>query len=80
MNQLPSFLQPAVRKRPRYSIRPFYTTLLVFTLIAAGSWILTVAGNKHGQSAQPGTAAGINLFKRDGELEVSCPPFPASHP
>ncbi|KAJ5782805.1 hypothetical protein N7457_004579 [Penicillium paradoxum] len=69
MNQLPSFLQPAARKQPRYSTRPFYTTLLVFTFIAAASWVLTGAENEHIKSAQPGTATGIDLFKRDVELE-----------
>lgn len=72
MNQLPSFLQPAVRK-PRYSIRPFYTTLLVFTLIATASWFLTGTTNEHGQFAQPDTGPHIDLFKREGELEVSFP-------
>ncbi|KAI2730935.1 hypothetical protein CBS147339_381 [Penicillium roqueforti] len=68
MNQLLSFLQPAVRK-PRYSIRPFYTTLLVFTLIAITSWFLTGTTNEHGQFAQPDTGPHINLLKREGELE-----------
>ncbi|KAJ6148024.1 hypothetical protein N7497_010006 [Penicillium chrysogenum] len=68
MNQLPSFLQPAVRK-PRYSIRPFYTTLLVFTVIATASWFLTGTTNEHGQFAQPGTGPHIDLFKRESELE-----------
>ncbi|KGO40846.1 Sodium/calcium exchanger membrane region [Penicillium expansum] len=68
MNQLPSFLQPAVRK-PRYSIRPFYTTLLVFTLIATTSWFLTGTTNENGQFAQSGTELRTGLFKREGELE-----------
>ncbi|CAI7594209.1 unnamed protein product [Penicillium glandicola] len=73
MNQLPSFLsssflRPAVRK-PRYSIRPFYTTLLVFTVIGTASWFLTGTKNEHGQFAQPGTGSHIDLFKREGELE-----------
>lgn len=72
MNQLPSFLQPAVRK-PRYSIRPFYTTLLVFTLIATTSWFLTGTTNENGQFAQSGTELRTGLFKREGELEVSFP-------
>lgn len=74
MNQLPSFLQPAVQK-PRYSIRPFYTTLLVFTLIATASWFLTGTPHENGQFAQPGTGPHIDLFKRETELEVSFP-FP----
>ncbi|KAF4762229.1 hypothetical protein HAV15_007960 [Penicillium sp. str.  len=68
MNQLPSFLQPAVQK-PRYSIRPFYTTLLVFTLIATTSWFLTGTPHENGQFAQPGTGPHIDLFKRETELE-----------
>ncbi|KAJ5628278.1 Sodium/calcium exchanger membrane region [Penicillium lividum] len=35
MNQLPYILRPAVRKGPRYSVRPFYTTLLVFGVLVA---------------------------------------------
>ncbi|KAJ5496984.1 Sodium/calcium exchanger membrane region [Penicillium fimorum] len=68
MNQLLSFLQPAVRK-PRYSIRPFYTTLLVFTLIATAKWFLAGTANEHTQVAQQGTGPYVNLFKREGELE-----------
>ncbi|KAJ5120572.1 uncharacterized protein N7515_009960 [Penicillium bovifimosum] len=67
MNQLPSFLQPVVRRRSRYSVRPFYTTVLIFTLIASASWFLRSAQNGHGQFAQPGTAANT-LFKREAEL------------
>ncbi|KAJ5617138.1 hypothetical protein N7537_002252 [Penicillium hordei] len=68
MNQLPSFLRPAVRK-PRYSIRPFYTTLLVFTLIATASWFLTGTTHENDQFAHPGTGPHIDLFKREAELE-----------
>ncbi|KAJ5952409.1 uncharacterized protein N7479_010822 [Penicillium vulpinum] len=68
MNQLPSFLQPAVHK-PRYSIRPFYTTLLVFILIGAASWVFTGTTNDHVQFAQPGIGPHTSLFKREGELE-----------
>ncbi|KAJ5356454.1 Sodium/calcium exchanger membrane region [Penicillium concentricum] len=68
MNQLPSFLQPAVRK-PRYSIRPFYTTLLVFALIGTAKWAIPGTTNEHAQFSPPGTGPHVNLFKREGELE-----------
>ncbi|OQE45054.1 hypothetical protein PENCOP_c002G04761 [Penicillium coprophilum] len=68
MNQLLSFLQPAVRK-PRYSTRPFYTTLLVFALIGTAKWLSTGTTTEHVQFAQPGTGPHVNLFKREGELE-----------
>ncbi|KAJ5200211.1 Sodium/calcium exchanger membrane region [Penicillium cf. griseofulvum] len=68
MNQLPSFLQPTVRK-PRYSIRPFYTTLLVFALIATAKFLFTGTTNEHAQVTQPGTGPHEHLFKREGELE-----------
>lgn len=70
MNQLPSFLQPAIQK-PRYSIRPFYTTFLVFILIATASWFLTGTTILNGQFAQPITGPRADLFEREGELEVS---------
>jgi sodium/potassium/calcium exchanger 6 len=70
MNQLPSFLHPAVRK-PRYSIRPFYTSLLVFALIATAKFLFTSTTNEYAQVAQPGTGPHGHLFKREGELEVS---------
>ncbi|KAG0161390.1 hypothetical protein PDIDSM_8924 [Penicillium digitatum] len=68
MNQLPSFLQPAIQK-PRYSIRPFYTTFLVFILIATASWFLTGTTILNGQFAQPITGPRADLFEREGELE-----------
>ncbi|KAJ6054960.1 hypothetical protein N7444_004058 [Penicillium canescens] len=68
MNQLPPFLQLTVPKRPRYSTRPFYITLLVFAVLTTAS--LVVSGrNEPGSFAQPSTAAGTNLFKREGEPE-----------
>ncbi|KAJ5558576.1 Sodium/calcium exchanger membrane region [Penicillium sp. DV-2018c] len=69
MNQLPSFLQPVVRRRSRYSTRPFYTTVLIFTLIASASWFLRSTQSGHGQFAQLSTAASKDLFKREVELE-----------
>ena len=71
MNALPSSLQPAVRKGPRYSARPFYTTILVFTTLVALTWALRASGN--GQ-VQQRTAAGVSLIKREHEPEVP-PPF-----
>jgi sodium/potassium/calcium exchanger 6 len=75
MNQLLSFLQPAVRKQPRYSTRPFYTTLFIFTILATASWLFSATGKEHGQFTQAGTAAGINLLKREDQPEVSFPPL-----
>lgn len=68
MNQLPYFLQPAAR-RQRYSIRPFYTSLIVLSALATGSWLLSTTGNGY-ESFTQGPAAGINLFKRESEPEV----------
>ncbi|KAJ5312302.1 hypothetical protein N7508_003132 [Penicillium antarcticum] len=68
MNQLPSFLQLAVRKKPRYSTRPFYTTLLVFTVLATASLVFSGA-SKPVTFAQSSATAGVNLFKREGEPE-----------
>jgi sodium/potassium/calcium exchanger 6 len=76
MNQLLSFLQPAARKQPRYSTRPFYTTLFVFTVLATASWWLSTTESEHGEHIQTGTAAGISLLKREAEPEVSLPPPP----
>lgn len=67
MNALPSFLRPAVRKGPRYSARPFYTTILVFTTLAALTWTIRASGN--GQ-VQQRTVAGVSLLKREDEPEV----------
>ena len=68
MNVLPSILQPAVRKGPRYSVHAFYTTILVFAAIAAVSLVL-------GNDAHPGgtaqKVAGGSLTKRDVVPEVT---------
>lgn len=62
-----TFLQPAVRKGPRYSVRPFYATILVFTTLAVLSLAWDTAGN--GQ-VHLRTTAGVPLFKRKDEPEV----------
>jgi sodium/potassium/calcium exchanger 6 len=67
MNALSSFLQPAVRRGPRYSARPFYTTILVFTTLAALTWAIRSTGT--GQLQQR-TAAGVSLLKREDGPEV----------
>ncbi|KAJ5166609.1 uncharacterized protein N7482_005390 [Penicillium canariense] len=66
MNRLPPLLQPAIRNGPRYSVRPFCATLLVFTTLAAVSWTLTRSGN--GQVHER-TAAGVSLLRRADEPE-----------
>ncbi|KAJ5127434.1 hypothetical protein N7448_008213 [Penicillium atrosanguineum] len=66
MNALPSFLQPAVRKGPRYSTRPFYTSILVFTTLVALTFAVRNIGS--GQVHQR-TAAGVSLLKREKEPE-----------
>ena len=71
MNKLPYFLQPAAR-RHQYSIRPFYTSLIVLSVLATASWLFSTTGNGFELYTQ-GPAAGINLFKREGEPEVSFP-------
>ena len=67
MNLLQSILQPAVRIRSRYSVRPFYVSILVFAFVATISWALK--GNAHAEVAPP-TAASLLLAKRDIEGEV----------
>ncbi|KAJ5677372.1 uncharacterized protein N7477_003005 [Penicillium maclennaniae] len=66
MNALPSFLQPAVRRGPRYSTRPFYTSILVFTTLVALTFAVRSIGT--GQIHQR-TAAGVPLLKREEEPE-----------
>ncbi|OOQ90883.1 sodium/calcium exchanger protein [Penicillium brasilianum] len=61
MNRLPSFLRPA-RSGPRYSVRPFYASLLVITTLAVASWTLGRYGN--GQ-AHERTASGVLLRRAD---------------
>jgi sodium/potassium/calcium exchanger 6 len=65
MNRLPSLLRPA-RSGPRYSVRPFYASLLVITVLAVASWTLVGYGN--GQTHER-TAAGV-LVRRADEPEV----------
>lgn len=69
MNKLLYFLQPAARK-PRYSIRPFYTSLIVLSALATASWLLSTTGKEHVHFTQAGVAEGISLFKREAEPEV----------
>ena len=61
----PSFLRPA-RKAPRYSVRPFYTSLGVFTTLAILSLLIAWVGK--GQADR--TTAGTLLVKRDKKPEV----------
>lgn len=70
MNWLPPFLQSA-RSRPRYSVRPFYASLLIFATLTVASW--TITRHRNGQ-AHERTAAGV-LLRRADEPEV----FPLSH-
>ncbi|KAJ5340900.1 hypothetical protein N7541_010024 [Penicillium brevicompactum] len=67
MNKLPYFLQPAAR-RHQYSIRPFYTSLIVLSVLATASWLFSTTGNGYELYTQS-PAAGINLFKREGGPE-----------
>ncbi|KAJ5092159.1 hypothetical protein NUU61_007029 [Penicillium alfredii] len=71
MNLLLRSLQPAVRRRPRYSVRPFYITLLVFAILAAGSLIVGNLGKGFVQApyVQQLTTAGGSLLKREDEPE-----------
>lgn len=66
MHQLSSFLPP-VRKAPRYSVRPFYTTIFVFTTLTVLSLLIAWAGKGQAHRATASTL----LVKRDGEPEVS---------
>ncbi|KAJ5936358.1 Sodium/calcium exchanger membrane region [Penicillium verhagenii] len=66
MNQFSSILRPAVRKGPRYSVRPFYTTLLVFAVLVALSWALR--SNIIGQSPRR-TTTNVFLARRQDEPE-----------
>lgn len=70
MNPLSHFLQPAVRRGPRYSVRPFYATILIFTALVVLSWTVSVVGNG---PARQRTTAGVSLFKRVEETEVPHP-------
>ncbi|KAF3398191.1 hypothetical protein F1880_005671 [Penicillium rolfsii] len=61
MNRLPSLLRPA-RSGPRYSVRPFYASLLVITILAVASW--TFAGFGNGKTHER-TAADVLLRRTD---------------
>ncbi|KAJ5975284.1 Sodium/calcium exchanger membrane region [Penicillium waksmanii] len=60
----PFFLRPA-RKVPRYSVRPFYTSIAVFTTLTILSLLIAWVGK--GQADR--TTAGTLLLKRDNEPE-----------
>ncbi|KAJ5675792.1 Sodium/calcium exchanger membrane region [Penicillium macrosclerotiorum] len=66
MTQLPIFLRPVVRKGPRYSVRPFYASLLVFTALAILSWSVAKAGS--GQVREHSTTEWF-LARREDEPE-----------
>lgn len=70
MNSLSYILQPAVRKGPRYSVRPFYATILVFTALVVLSWTARLAGIG---PVQQRTTGGVSVFKREEESEVPNP-------
>lgn len=59
-----SFLQPAVRNKPRYSVRPFFATILIFATLVALSWTLA-RDDGQAQRSTPGV-----LARREDEPEV----------
>ncbi|KAJ5180451.1 Sodium/calcium exchanger membrane region [Penicillium capsulatum] len=65
MSPIPSFLQPAVRNKPRYSVRPFFSTIVVFTALVALTWTL---GKAEGQ-AHRRTTPVVSLLRREDEPE-----------
>jgi sodium/potassium/calcium exchanger 6 len=65
MKSLSSLLQPAVRNKPRYSVRPFFATILVFATLVALTW--TLARNDDGQTQR--STPGV-LARREDEREV----------
>ena len=65
MLQPSSFLRPA-RKAPRYSVRPFYATIVVFTTLATLTTLIAWFGKGY---AHPSSTATL-LFKREDEPEV----------
>lgn len=73
MNPLSYLLRPAVRKGPRYSVRPFYATILVFITLAVLSRALNGARNGR---VQQSTAAAVSLFKREDVPEVRTTTLP----
>lgn len=74
MNPLP-FLQAAVRQKPRYSVRPFFATIVVFTALVALTW--TLAGNDDEQALRR-TTPGVLLARREDEPEVPPHTIPKS--
>lgn len=71
MNSIPSILQPAVRKGPRYSVRPFYTSLVVFTGLVLLSWALRSGTT---QEFPQRTSANVFLARRETEPDVGASP------
>ncbi|KAL4946888.1 hypothetical protein BDV06DRAFT_2287 [Aspergillus oleicola] len=64
--ELTSMLPRAsVRRRPRYSVSPFYWSLVIFTVLATVSWGL---GRWSSTSGVSNPSAGL-LIKRENELE-----------
>ncbi|KAJ5902369.1 Sodium/calcium exchanger membrane region [Penicillium taxi] len=61
-----SFLPSLKRPRPRYSVRPFYATICVFSVIATISWAFQ--GNGFGEIRQS-TTAGVLLTRSETEPE-----------
>jgi sodium/potassium/calcium exchanger 6 len=68
MKPLSSLLQPAVRNKPRYSVRPFFATILAFATLVALTW--TLAGNDDGQAQR---STQCVLARREDEHEVPPP-------
>ncbi|CAI7640511.1 unnamed protein product [Penicillium viridicatum] len=64
MKPLSSFLQPAVRNKPRYSVRPFFATILVFSILVSLTWTLARTGDGKAQRSTPGV-----LARREDEPE-----------
>lgn len=60
-------LQPAARKGPRYSIRPFCATIVVTTALVTLSWALNK--NAEGEAVTGATATSF-LAKRQNEPHV----------
>lgn len=75
MEPLSPFLQPAVRNKPRYSVRPFFATIVVLTTLVVLTWAL--AGNDDEQ-AHRRTASGVLLARQEDEPEVPPHTIPKS--
>lgn len=65
MKPLSSSLQPAVRNKPRYSVRPFFATVLVFATLVVLTWTLARDDDGQAQRNTPGV-----LARREDEPEV----------